>query len=67
MARNNLAAWLSCNILSWLLQSLAVGAQSLLPVTATGSKLFDSSGAQFYIRGTRWTIVLARRKRLTFK
>lgn len=40
------AVFLSC-----FLYLLTINAQSLLPVTATGSKLFDSSGKQFFIRG----------------
>jgi len=35
----------------WLPYLFAINAQSLLPVTATGSKLFDSSGKQFFIKG----------------
>jgi len=38
-------------LFSWLLYLFTAYAQSLLPVTATGSKLFDSSGKQFFIKG----------------
>lgn len=45
------AAWVMLSLLIWLLGPIGAKAQSLLPVTAQGSKFFDTSGKQFYIKG----------------
>jgi hypothetical protein len=47
-------------LLSWLLYLFTANAQTLLPVTATGSKLFDSSGKQFFIKGASWVLTTPR-------
>lgn len=47
-------------LLSWLLYLFTANAQILLPVTATGSKLFDSSGKQFFIKGASWVLTTPR-------
>ena len=52
MANGLHAVWLTLSILTWLLGLIGAEAQSLLPVTAKGSKFFDTSGKQFYIKGT---------------